>query len=109
MKKIQNIIAIEQDGMDTRAIVIPCELLSDNPDFDLMDAVKKATAHFLRTDAGYSVYEENNACFNWGDFAAEVPNEICMIYGFRKEEEGVCNVIRDLNEQLDELFLDEIA
>lgn len=109
MKKMQNIVAIEQDGLDTRVMVIPCEILSDNPKFDLTDAAKKAAAHYLKTEEGQLVYEYNNACFNWGDFAAEVPNEICMIHGFRKEKESINNIVCDWNEQLDDLFLSEIA
>lgn len=105
MKK-QTIVTLDQDGPDVRAMAIPFEILAEDPEYDLVRQIKRAAAHFLSTDEGYAAYEYNNEAFNWGDLVSEVPEEICIRYGFRilPGSETGCEV-RDFNEQLDEIFL----
>ena len=82
-KRIQ-VIATEQDGLQTRSIVIELEILSPLPNFDILKAVKDASLEYCKTDEGKDTFTHNCDCFNWADFNMFVPNTICQKYGFLK-------------------------
>lgn len=78
MQKV--IVATEQDGLDVITLVMLFEV--PNEEFDLEDAVRKASVDYCKTKDGADVFEENCNCFNWGDFYTYVPNSFCEKYGF---------------------------
>lgn len=92
------IIASESDGLNTR--IVPIELRVSKSVTDLMGAVRNACTEYCKTEEGKKTYIYNCNNFNWGDFAANVPNSICKKYGFIKcdEPSETCDV--DFNEQL---------
>lgn len=84
MEKQQTILAIEHDGMNIRAMLIHLAILSDDPGFDIEAAVINACTEYVQTPEGKKTYEHNCGCFNWADFSASVPDEICRRHGFAK-------------------------
>jgi hypothetical protein len=78
---IQAVTAREQDGMDVRLLTIMFEV---DDGVDLMEAVRKASEEYIRTEAGRAAMNYSGGSFNWADFDMYVPNEICEKYGFRK-------------------------
>lgn len=100
MLNTQTIIATERDGMNVRTIAIVYEVIREDPDFDLKEAVKAAVKDYLHTIEGKRVYEYNQECFNWADFEANVPNELCEQYGFRKVETMFSDIEVDWDEHL---------
>ncbi len=102
MHNIMSIVATEHGGRSLiRSIPINIHVLDDNTsDFDIRSAVEKAVCDYLCTPEGKRVYDYNCESFNWGDFEANVPNEICQKYGFEKIE-PVANILEvDWDEQL---------
>ena len=102
------ITAIERDGMDIRILTLVFEV-PDN-DFNLEQAVRKACTAYCKTEEGKAVYEGNCQSFNWADFEAEVPNEICQQFGFQKIDSDVDTIEVNWDEHLvndDELESDE--
>ena len=95
---IQNIIAIEYDGKEMRAISISCEVPSS--DFDLASAIKKAATDFCRTEEGMAIYDYNCSFFNWADFEVSVPNSFCEKYGFKKIDSALSNIVVDWDEHI---------
>ncbi len=95
---LRNIIAIEYDGRETRAISISFEV--PDKDFDLVSAVRKAAMDFCRTEEGSRVYEFNCNCFNWADFEVSVPNSICEKYGFKKVDSCLSDIVVSWDEHL---------
>lgn len=77
-------------------------LLFDVPseDFDLVEAVRKAATDFINTPAGRSIYENHIFQFSWADFDANVPQEFCEKYGFRKIDPVAPTIEIDLHEPL---------
>ena len=79
---IKNITAVERDGFDIRTLTVSFEVPDEN--FDILSAISKAVADYIKTDAGRQTYEHNCECFNLADFNTSVPNEFCEKYGFKK-------------------------
>ena len=103
---IQNIVAVEYDGREMRAISITCEV--PNKEFDLVSAIKKASTDFCKTEEGRAVYEYNCSCFNWADFEASVPNSFCEKYGFKKIDFVLSDIVVDWDEHIvDDFELEE--
>lgn len=99
-EKTRNIIAIEYDGRDVQALMIELSILSNDPSFDIRKAVKDACVEFARTPDGRKAYEDNCGSFNWGDFVAYVPDEICRNHGFERIMDTLSQIKVDFNEQL---------
>ena len=95
---INTIIAIERDGLDVRVLTIPVQVNDES--IDLREAVRKACAYYAKTEEGRKTYEYNCHCFNWADFEAEVPNEICRKFGFEKLEGNTGDITVNWDEQL---------
>lgn len=98
--KTENIIAIEYDGRNVQAIMIELSIFSDDPDFDIRKAIKDACIEYTQTPEGRKTYKGNNNNFNWGDFVACVPNEICKKHGFERIADTLSQTEVDFNEQL---------
>lgn len=101
MKIMENIVAVERDGLDVRVISIPV-VYDDKVINDITQAVRDACAEYIRTPEGRAMYDYNCSAFDWADFDAYVPNEICKKHGFTKRE-SVRSVEVDWDEQLAEL------
>lgn len=95
---LQTIIAIEQDGLDTRAIALNFEV--PNKQFDLKKAVMTAATEFCKTKEGRKMYDYNCSYFNWADFAMSVPNEFCLRFGFSKVDDALADLMVNWDEQL---------
>lgn len=76
------IVATETYGCETRNLVIVLDVFDEN--INIEQAVSDACKEYCLTDEGKRTYEGNCNCFNWGDFDAYVPDEICERHGFRK-------------------------
>jgi len=98
---IRNLIAIEYDGREMRAISITCEVPA--ADFDLVSAARKASTDYCKTEEGQALYEYNCSCFNWADFEMSVPNSFCEKYGFKK----IDSVLNDIVVNWDEHLVDD--
>ena len=92
------VVAIERDGLDVRVLSLQFDV--PNAEFDLKDAVCKASTDYCKTSDGRMVYEDNCSYFNWADFARYVPQEICEKYGFRRIDSVVSDIEVDWDEQL---------
>ena len=77
------ITATEVRGTETYSTIYAFNIYDES--IDLQEAVKKAAAAYINTDAGYKVYQHNCQCFNWGDFFLYVPNSFLKLFGFEKE------------------------
>ena len=95
---IKTIIALEQDGFDTRVLVLNFDV--PNKEFNLKAAVEAAAVEYCQTVEGRETYEGNCGCFNWGDFDAHVTDEICQKHGFRKLAAESSDEIVNFDEQL---------
>ena len=95
---LQNVVAIERDGLDFRAVTILCEVPDTN--FNLEYAVRKAVTDYVSTEEGRKLYEYNCSSMNWGDFAVAVPNDFCRKYGFEKITSAASDIIVDYDEHL---------
>ncbi len=93
-----SICAVEQDGMETRHLIITLRLL-DGP-VNIMENVIKACTEYVKTQEGQKTYENNSESFNWADFEAHVPNEICRHYGFEKSDSILCQMEVNWDEHL---------
>ena len=95
---IRNIVITEQDGMSVRVATITCEV----PDkrFDLLAAAKKAADAYCSTGDGYRTLQYNCGCFNWGDFAMYVGNDIANRVGFSIVENSLDDLSVDWDEQI---------
>lgn len=96
MKK--TIVATEQDGLETRSITIDLEILDES--IDVVEACKEAAREYVATQEGLKTFLYNCSAFNWGDFASEVPNEICEKHGFRKIDTDTETIDVYFDEQL---------
>lgn len=100
-KLMRTITAIERDGLEVRTLTMVFEVPSK--DFDLKAAVMAAATEYCKTEAGRKEYSHNCRCFNWGDFAMSVPNEICERFGFKQ----VDSVLSDIEVNWDEHLVDD--
>lgn len=104
---LKTIVAIDVDGLDVDVLTIALDV---EDGIDIKHAVMDACKEYCLTEDGQDTYDECNCrCFNWADFDAYVPNELCEKHGFRKVD--VCTTLEfDLNEQLvdeDDIFPEE--
>lgn len=95
---VKTIAALEQDGFDVRVLVLNFDVPSK--DFDLKAAVEAACVEYCQTEEGRETYEGNCNCFNWADFEAYVPDEICEKHGFKKINAEISGEIVNWDEQL---------
>lgn len=95
---LKTVIAVENDGMDTRVLVLNLDLPSK--DFDWKAAVEAACVEFCQSEYGKSVFEHNCNQFNWADFDLYVPDEICQKHGFRKIGAEIADETVNFDEQL---------
>lgn len=93
----REITAIERDGFDVRTLTVICEVPSK--DFDLKEAIRKASLEYVLTPGGSKIYAYNCRCFNLADFSANVPNSICEKYGFTKLDDVYSENEIDWDEQ----------
>ena len=98
MKTIRTITAQERDGLNIRVLTLNFEV--PNEAFDIVAAVKAAAKEYCLTEEGKKAYEGNCNCFNWGDFDAHVPQDICRKHGFAKIESLTNDLLVDFDEQL---------
>lgn len=93
------IVALEQDGLNARILILPFEVTDTN--IDLESAVRKAATAYCKTPEGKEMFAHNCPCFNWGDFNRYVPQSTCEQFGFRKVEIATadCSVV-NWDEQL---------
>lgn len=103
------IIATKVRGTETYSTIYAFNIYDES--IDLQEAVKKAAAAYINTDAGYKVYQHNCQCFNWGDFFLYVPNSFLKLFGFEKEFSDITQADVNFDEQLaseqDLIFSDE--
>lgn len=73
-------ILTDRDGLNirTHAMCIKTALNAES----LEQAIKDASKEYLNTDAGRKVWDENCENFNYGDFMAYTPSDICARHGF---------------------------
>lgn len=100
MLNLKTIVATDQDGLNTRNLVITLEVLKD--DINIEQAVMNACTEYCQTEEGKWVYCDCNCfSFNWGDFVTHVPKEICENHGFKIfESEYIEELQVDFNQQL---------
>ena len=91
------VCAKDQEGLE---VVNYSFLFLTKPGVNIEEAAMKAAIEFCQTESGKEVFEENWKCFNWGDFDINVPNEICMKYGFVKVSNETVVYDVDFNENL---------
>lgn len=92
------ITATEVRGTETYSTTYAFTIYDES--IDLQEAVKKAAAAYINTDAGYKVYQHNCQCFNWGDFFLYVPNSFLKLFGFEKDFSNITQTGVDFDEQL---------
>ena len=98
-------------GLTWNAVNLVCnsqELTHEN-DFTLFlrvapcvsidESIKLACTEYCLTKEGRKTYIGNSRCFNWGDFALCVPNDICRKYGILKGDDHPSE-FRNADEQL---------
>lgn len=78
------LVATERDGLEIRAISIDIDAQDGMRKSDVIEAVKSACTEYCKTREGFNTYDGNCNSFNYGDFEAYVPNEICEKYGIKK-------------------------
>lgn len=110
--RIMEITAIEPE----RAFTMQIELLDNSIPMNI-DAVRQAVTdackEYARTENGRNTLDYNCGSFNWADFEANVPKDICEKHGFRVlDSTGICEEV-NWDEQLidgseDEEYLDSI-
>ena len=112
MRKIttgyRTVTAIERDGLNTRVVNIQLYVFKDG--LNTHDAIVAACTDYCKTEEGRKTYEGNCCSFNWGDFEAYVPNDICKKYGFIKVDTDIQSEEVNFDEQLvdeSDIFGDE--
>lgn len=104
----KTIVAMQRDGVCVQVFAMNFEV--PDGDFDLRAAVKAACTEYCQTKEGRETYEGNCNNFNWGDFDAYVPDELCEKHGFKRLRTEVSDEVVDFDELLvddDDVFLDE--
>lgn len=96
-------ILTDRDGLDVRtyAMLVHTELDTKR----LEQAIKAASQEYLNTDAGRKLWDDNCGNFNYGDFMAYIPADICVRHGFtilRGVQDDFCVVQDDYNTTLAE-------
>lgn len=89
-------IVCNEFGYDS--IVLSVTSLEKN--INIEKAIHSACEEYISTDEGKKVYADNGNCFNWGDFAANVPNDLCRKYGFIIDNVLHSDMVVELNDQL---------
>lgn len=102
------VTAVERDGFDVSILAIRLRVLDPDPEFDIQAAVVKACTEYVSTPEGAEDYDRNNLNFNWADFEASVPDNICRKHGFEKVSSGLSDIEVDWDEHLvDDMALDD--
>lgn len=98
-------ILVKDDYKPNNSIVIQFEFTNNNTAY-YGAAVKAACREFFETSQGKESLERNNGCFNWVDFANEVPAPICEKHGF-----NISNIIEidDTVDAYEQLSISEIV
>ena len=82
---IRTITAIDNESQTPVTLTMQFEILQENPDFDLQDAIRLACKDYVKnTRSGWKTWTNNDEVFTWRDFWRNVPDNICESYGFRK-------------------------
>lgn len=101
MSMLRTVVVIQRDGIYADVSTLMFEV--PDTDFDLKAAVRKAAIDYCKTEDGKETFEDNGDEFNWVDFFnANVPNEFCEKYGFKK----VDNAATDIEVNGDENLVD---
>lgn len=95
------VTATEAEGIAWKTYTF--HLLKANDSINVTEAVKAACTEYCSTPEGRKTFEGNCDNFNWGDFDAYVPNEICEKYGIRK----VDSFAEQINASFDEMLVNE--
>lgn len=100
MRQMKTICVSEHDGLNERQFMI--HITTSGPDDleSIKEAIKKACRDYIKTDVGKKTYEYNCESFNWADFEAHVPQNICRKYGFEFKSTPVSDYVVDWDEQL---------
>lgn len=88
---------IDRDELNVKTMVLTLDV---EEGINVIEAVRKACTEYCKTEEGRKTYIGNCDNFNWGDFEAYVPNDICGKYGIRKIDSFMCEDELDFNEQL---------
>lgn len=89
--------AHDRDGLDEVNYIF--EFLA-REGIDIKQAVRDACNEYCTTEKGIETLAHNCGCFNWGDFAMYVPNDICIKHGFIKNDTSDVFLSVDFNETL---------
>ena len=83
--KTMNLMVVEHEGLGSRGFVLNFEVVDAGiTNIELLkDVVRKACAEYVQTEEGKKTLDYNCGCFNWADFEANVPQDICEKHGFR--------------------------
>jgi hypothetical protein len=95
-----NVLVIEHDGLDTRSFLLPLMTTEPISTDELRNRVIAACDDYVTTEEGKKILSYNCGCFNWADFEANVPNDICKKHGFTKDALRETNYEVDWDEQL---------
>ena len=94
---VETIVAIEQEELEFRAMVLTFEVADAN--CDLRASVMAAVTEFCQTDKGREIFEANCECFNWADLNS-VPNEFFERHGCKLITADPADMTVDWNERL---------
>lgn len=102
MAKMHKIAAVVNSyrAEERLALIIDIEQADDNPDFDPVEAIRAASAEYLRTDDGKDTLENNSDEFNYGDFVNCVPDAINIRHGFTLKNYETTHIVIDHDESL---------
>lgn len=98
---IRNIVAVERDGFNVKTLTVAFEVPDEQ--FNLLEAIKKASTDYCKTPAGICTKEYTCGAFNLGDFEQNVDNSFCEKYGFKKIDARLSDIEIDWDHQ----FIDE--
>lgn len=92
---------ISMDGMNTISTPMPILLLQDTD--DPMALIREASMEYCRTRQGLVDYNGNGRNFDLADFWYQVPNEICVKHGFKKQDGNTEAMTQSADEALFDL------
>lgn len=92
---------ISMDGMNTISTPMPILLLQDTD--DPISLIREASMEYCRTRQGLVDYDGNGRNFDLADFWYQVPNEICVKHGFKKQDGNTEAMTQSADEALFEL------
>ena len=83
-KKLHYVFATNMDANGFTVIPYLLRQTSTDENFDMEDAIRKATTEYIATDEGKAIFTNNGECFNIGDFMLNVSNDFCRKFGFEQ-------------------------